>query len=106
MRRLKNSIMVSQKRRDISTNSKTSSEPQVGDIVLFQIGPQVRRPLLVVSTTTFGTVSGELYLDAEQDGGEPWPKDNLFLSLRKENHIVWVEKAAYGEGIGQWQHRS
>lgn len=82
-----------------------SVPPQIGDIVLFSIGPNTFRPLLVVSLREMGKVSGTVFLDPDIDSSAPWVHRNCFAKPQKTSPYQFVEKVPYGDGLGEWREK-
>lgn len=78
---------------------------QIGEIVQFKIEDDRVRPLLVVSGANT-LVSGELFLDWEQDTGAVWVRDNQFYAPHQGQRTAWVQNVSEGPGVGQWLRRS
>jgi hypothetical protein len=79
---------------------------QVGDIVLFLIheDPPVWRPLLVVAETEDG-LTGELFLDPDEDRSAEWVQKNMFYLPQRETRTVAVYRVVRGDGLGQWREK-
>ena len=79
---------------------------QIGDVVLFAIGPNTFRPLLVVSLRPLGKVSGLVFLDPDLDSSSPWVHRNCFAKPQKTAPYQWVESVKYGDGLGEWREKA
>lgn len=81
--------------------------PSVGETVLFCIGPNVSRPLLVVSADPItAKVSGVLFVNAESDRVAPWVKKYAFSPPTKQSPYHFVDNVLYGDAEGQWRRRA
>jgi hypothetical protein len=79
---------------------------QVGDIVLFRIGLETQRPLLVVSADG-PQISGELFLDWDFDRNEEWVTKGYMKTPPSPNdRTTEVRGAMLGSGIGQWSTKA
>ena len=76
---------------------------EIGEIVLFSIGPNVFRPFLVVALKEKGKVNGTLFLDAENDKAAAWVRKYAFTMPSKQNSTLYLQDVEYGEGQGQWR---
>jgi hypothetical protein len=77
----------------------------VGIVVLFCVSesPRVLRPLVVVDSKD-GTVSGDLLVHPTKDPGVEWVLRTMTYRPSLINRHVWVQDAAQGTGLGQWQY--
>ena len=78
---------------------------QIGDMVLFSIGPNFFRPLLVVALRELGKVNGILFLDPDLDSAAPWVKKYTFSKPTKAAPYNFVENVRFGVGQGEWKTR-
>lgn len=78
----------------------------IGEVVLFRIheDPVVDRPLLVV-TDKSGILSGELFLDWEEDRPTLWIQKNAFYMPHKDLRTLPVQGVHAGHGLGEWHRR-
>lgn len=78
----------------------------IGEIVLFKVhdSPEVLRPLLVVSEKE-GAVSGELFLDWEEDRQALWLQKNMFYLPHKEMRQMPIYGVSRGGKLGQWRKK-
>lgn len=78
--------------------------PTVGEIVLFCIGPNLFRPLLIVAADLLtAKVCGTLFTNADYDRSAPWVKKYAFAPPTKQAPYLYVENALWGEAEGQWR---
>lgn len=82
------------------------SRSLVGEIVLLRIhdDPLIERPLLVVADKN-SVLSGELFLDWEEDCQAEWIQKNMFYRPSRELRTTTVYKIPSGSGLGQWRKR-
>lgn len=78
---------------------------EIGEIVLFSIGPNVFRPFLVVSLGTQGKISGMLFLAGDQDKGAQWVRKYAFRPPTKELPYLFLSDVFYGDSLGQWRRK-
>lgn len=91
--------------RELEQPILPATPPQIGDVVLFSIGPNTFRPLLVVSLREMGKVCGTLFVDPLLDSSSPWIHKNSFSKPQKSAPYVYVEGVKYGEGLGEWRKK-
>lgn len=81
--------------------------PSVGEVVLFCLGPNLLRPLLIVNADPItAKVSGIVFVNGDADRGTPWIKKYAFSPPTKQAPWHFVESAVYGDGEGQWRRRA
>ena len=88
--------------------AKTQEHPgtvivKVGQVVLFRIDKAEWRPLLVVKTGADGVVSGELFLDWEEDRHSEWVRKHMFFGPHQERRSVEIRGVVKGPEVGQWE---
>lgn len=72
-----------------------------GDVVHFDLGKGVMRPLIITSHNSDGTISGSLFLRPD-DFTHEWVQRNCFYRPNPENAVVFVGRARRGSGTGTW----
>jgi len=81
--------------------------PRVGEIVLFCIGPNLFRPLLVVAADPLtAKICGTLFTNADYDRGAPWVKKYAFAPPTKQQPYLYIENALWGDAEGQWRRKA
>lgn len=81
------------------------SPARIGEFVLFCIGPNLLRPLLVVALGEMGKVHGLLFLDSDKDRSAPWVKKWAFTPPTKTQPFQYVENVGFGEEQGKWRKK-
>lgn len=76
--------------------------PRVGQVVLFNVGNDVDRPLLVVDADADGRVSGLVFLHPEKDRVATWVRKYAFSQPTNSTPFNLVLNARWGEEEGQW----
>ena len=81
--------------------------PVVGEIVLFAIGPNLFRPLVIVAADPVtAKVCGTLFTNADYDRSAPWIKKYAFTPPTKQIPYLYIENALWGDSEGQWRRRA
>jgi len=78
--------------------------PVVGETVLFCIGPNLFRPLIIATADSLtAKVAGLLILAGDTDRGAPWCRKWMFSPPTKTLPIHYVEGVLWGTQEGQWR---